>query len=114
MKLYAIRIFVGDLDGARSFYSGKLALPELWETETAIGYDVGATLIVEGEAGDEPHLVGRFTGLSLWVADIDAAYAGMVSEGVTFVGPPERQDWGGVLAHFRDPDGNVLTLVSEA
>jgi hypothetical protein len=25
--------------------------------------------------------------------------------------PPEVMPWGGVLAHLRDPDGNVLTLV---
>ena len=31
-------------------------------------------------------------------------------KGVGFVGPPEAQPRGGVLAHFRDPDGNVLTL----
>ena len=33
------------------------------------------------------------------------------ARGVTFDGPPERQAWGGVLAHFQDPDGNILTLV---
>ena len=31
--------------------------------------------------------------------------------GVEFLGAPERQPWGGVLAHLRDPDGNVLTLL---
>jgi hypothetical protein len=30
--------------------------------------------------------------------------------GVDFVGPPEKQPWGGVLAHLRDPDGDILTL----
>jgi len=25
--------------------------------------------------------------------------------------PPEKQYWGGILAEFRDPDGNVVTLV---
>jgi hypothetical protein len=28
-----------------------------------------------------------------------------------FVGPPEKEPWGGVLAHLRDPDGNILTLL---
>ena len=26
-------------------------------------------------------------------------------------GPPEKQFWGGSLAHFRDPAGNTLTLL---
>jgi len=28
--------------------------------------------------------------------------------------PPEKQPWGGILAPFRDPDGNVLTLAASA
>ena len=32
---------------------------------------------------------------------------------VEFLAPPEKQPWCGSLAHFRDPDGNVLTLLGE-
>lgn len=35
----------------------------------------------------------------------------LLARGVEFLAPPQRMPWGGVLAHFRDPDGNVLTLV---
>jgi uncharacterized glyoxalase superfamily protein PhnB len=35
----------------------------------------------------------------------------LAERGVEFVGPPEKQSWGGVLAHLRDPDGNILTLL---
>jgi len=34
-----------------------------------------------------------------------------VEKGVEFVEEPTRQFWGGWLADFRDPTGNVLTLV---
>ncbi|MDH3643838.1 MAG: hypothetical protein OES38_17160 [Gammaproteobacteria bacterium] len=34
-----------------------------------------------------------------------------VAKGVEFVEPPERQPWGGVLAHFKDPEQNIMTLV---
>jgi predicted enzyme related to lactoylglutathione lyase len=34
-----------------------------------------------------------------------------VAKGVHFTAPPEKQEWGGTLAHFEDPAGNVLTLV---
>ena len=50
--------------------------------------------------------------MSLAVADVEATYARLRARGVAFEARPERMPWGGVLAHFRDPDGNVLTLVS--
>ena len=28
--------------------------------------------------------------------------------------PPEKPPWGGILAPFRDPDGNVLTRAGSA
>jgi uncharacterized glyoxalase superfamily protein PhnB len=48
------------------------------------------------------------------VADVELAYRCLRDRGVEFPGPPERQAWGGLLAHFRDPDGNVITLVGRA
>ncbi len=27
---------------------------------------------------------------------------------------PEEQPWGGILAHLRDPDGNILTLLGNS
>ncbi len=56
-------------------------------------------------------LVGRFVGVSLEVPDVLATYERLVARGVDFVEPPEKQAWGGMLAHLRDPDGNVITLV---
>ena len=52
----------------------------------------------------------RFVAVSLQVEDVQAVYEELVAKGVEFLGPPERMGWGGTLAHFRDPDGNVLTL----
>ena len=111
MKLYGIRVFVRDLAAARDFYGGALGLPEAWASDEAIGYDIGAALIVEVETGEDPKLVGRFTGLSLEVSDIVSAQAALAAAGVPFTGPPERQPWGGRLTHLRDPDGNILSLV---
>ena len=57
-------------------------------------------------------LIGRFVGVSLEVADIFATHKFLATRGVEFVSPPEKQPWGGVLAHLRDPDGNILTLIA--
>jgi catechol 2,3-dioxygenase-like lactoylglutathione lyase family enzyme len=114
MKLTYARLFVDDLDAARRFYRDTLGLTELWNwNDVALGYDVGLTLIIERTDGQHPEEVGRFAGLSLDVADIAAEHQRLSSAGVEFTHPPAKQPWGGTLAHFKDPAGNVLTLVSE-
>lgn len=114
MKLTYARLFVDDLAAARTFYRDTLGLAELWTwNSAACGYDVGPTLIVERTDDKHPDEVGRFAGLSLEVEDIDAAHQRLLAAGVEFTHPPAKQPWGGTLAHFKDPAGNVLTLVSE-
>ena len=118
MKLCAVRVFVNDLAEARSFYAGVLGLG-LTAGDEFSGYCVfkaGAMdLVMEPVPSDAPEedlaLVGRFTGLSFEVPDIQAAYAELLGKGVPFAGAPERQAWGGTLATFLDPAGNGLQLV---
>lgn len=113
MKLYGVRIWVDDLAAARRFYGETLGLPTKWDYGSAVGFDVGADLIVEQDDGshEEETLVGRFVGCSLQPPDIDATYRDLTAKGVEFVSPPTKMDWGGTLAHFKDPSGNVLTLL---
>lgn len=117
MRVYGVRIFVDDLVAAHRFYAETLELPVAWEMvdQGVAGFDAGGvTLIVEHQEPDDNEgraLVGRFVGLSLAVDDIDATWRQLVARGVTFTSPPKEQFWGGVLAHFRDPAGNVLTLL---
>jgi uncharacterized glyoxalase superfamily protein PhnB len=59
---------------------------------------------------DDLQLVGRFTGLSFEVADIDAVYDTLRGRGVVFAASPERQGWGGTVATLRDPAGNELQI----
>ena len=58
-------------------------------------------------------LVGRFIGVSIEVDDIQALYQRLRDKGVSFTSPPTKQPWGGTLAHFRDLDGNTLTLLGD-
>ncbi len=48
----------------------------------------------------------------LWVADVDALYAEVVSRGAISQLPPTQQTWGTREAHLRDPDGNVICLAA--
>ncbi len=114
MDLYGVRIFVDDLEGALAFYGETLGLAVAWDAGDAVGFQAGpGVLIVEHARRDGPDgaLVGRFVGVSLQVADIHAKHRALAERGVVFEGPPAQQGWGGWLAHFRDPAGNVLTLL---
>jgi len=112
----AVRLFVSDLKRAVDFYRGTLGLELTAHDESlyAVFQLPNATVLVERvERGNEDfqQLVGRFSGISFSTSDIRGAFERLSGTGVRFDGPPERQSWGGILAHFHDPDNNVLTLV---
>jgi len=78
-------------------------------------FDAGPLLIVD-LADDEARsegLVGRFAGVSLGTSDIEALHDRLKASGCSIVGAPERQPWGGLLMHVKDPSGNVLSFVEQ-
>jgi len=111
----AVRIFVTDVQRAQSFYGDILGATPSLSSEAVAVFGLGQTkLIVEkADPNDEEGrgLVGRFAGVSFAVSDIAETCKSLADQNVTIVGQPERQDWGAILAHFADPDGNTLTLV---
>ena len=116
-KLYAVRVFALDWDAVTAFYRETLELPEKF-SDRDMGwaeFDLGGpSLAVEQTSpadAESEGLNGRFLGVSLAVDDMEGVYERLVERGVSFLGPPTRQPWGGVLAHFRDPEGNVITLL---
>lgn len=111
-RLWYVDVFVTDLERAVEFYASTLGLP-LRLREDEFGYasfgTEGAGLAlarVDAESGAEPG--PRHTGIGLGVADIHAAYRELRGKGVEFTMPPTKQR--GILAMFRDPDGNALYL----
>ncbi|TQV70654.1 VOC family protein [Denitrobaculum tricleocarpae] len=112
----AVRIFSQRFDEALGFYRDSLRFPLLYEAEGVALFSTGnCDLVLESlELGDLEHrsLTGRFVGVSFRVPDAFDAYEKLQQRGVRFDEPPELQEWGGTTAHFFDPDGNILTLVS--
>ncbi|WP_319532354.1 VOC family protein [uncultured Cohaesibacter sp.] len=115
MHVTAFRIFVRDLAAARDFYANSLKWPMIWDRseQGAVGFEPGMLVIIEEEdaRGPQASLIGRFTGLSLVVDNLPDLYKDLKARGVPFVAPPERQFWGGYLAHLIDPSGNIVSLV---
>ena len=95
------------------FYRDTLGLTPRSSKEDFINFDwAGVRLSVGvhdriGGASREPLRLM----INLTVADIAAVHARLARGGVTFTRPPEREAWGGWVATFADPDGNVLQLM---
>jgi lactoylglutathione lyase len=109
--LYSIAIFVHDIERAVEFYRDTLGLPmtkhgsfgaEFLEGDTHVG--VHPAVHPQAKA-----LVGRHTGITLFVPDL-LHYCGVLHDrGVRFLTEPTQQAWG-IMAMISDPDGNVLAL----
>jgi catechol 2,3-dioxygenase-like lactoylglutathione lyase family enzyme len=118
-----IRIWVAPehFTATADFYRDRLGLECSWRDDPrhVATYELGfgPTLVLEAAdaASDKEHgqLEGRVTGICLGVADVEASYRALQNRGLEFVGEPEKQYWGGVMAHFRDPGGNWLTLLQQ-
>ena len=121
VKIYAVRILVDDWVTACKFYEETLGLTLEFKDDSFgwAEFDVGgAKFGIERVAADasaeDKALIGRFVGVSLQVDDVQSTYDDLIAKGVEFTAAPEKQPWGGVLAHFKDTSGNVITLMSES
>jgi predicted enzyme related to lactoylglutathione lyase len=113
---------VDDTDAARAFYGETLGLDVQDSVEMGL-------LEIAGTGGQRVliypspnHKPAGFTVLNIQVADIDAAVDGLVAAGVameqydnefikTDAKGIARGDTGPLIAWFRDPAGNILSVV---
>ena len=115
-RLWYVNVFVHDLPRAVAFYRDVLGLPLQFE-HAEFGYAsfapegvrLGLARVDPG-APESASLVGRHTGVGLGVPDLVAAHDALNAKGVHFTMPPTKQPWGGFMAVFADPDGNLFYL----
>jgi predicted enzyme related to lactoylglutathione lyase len=112
-----IAFTVSEVERATVFFRDQLGLPFLFTAPPGLAFfDCGGVrLMVTKPQG--AGAVGANSILYFKVADIDAAYAALQARGVVFERPPalvarmpDHELW---LASFRDPDGNILAIMSE-
>lgn len=118
MRIGFVRVFVSDLKRSLDFYTKTLGLAlDMTDDRHWAQFHAGEDISLAIELTDPTHeeegskLVGRFVGVTLLVDNIYETHKQLKNKGVHFTREPEKQPWGGTLAHFRDPDCNVLTLM---
>jgi hypothetical protein len=111
--------FLATSDGgrARAFYEGALGLCVLGDDDFALALDANGTMLrVQKVERVTPH---PFTALGWQVPDIAATVQALAARGVAFeryagLEQDERGVWrapsGALVAWFKDPDGNVLSV----
>ncbi len=110
-----VTVGVRDLDRALGFYRDVMGFPLLYSAPefSYAAFDLGGRRFAIA-AGGEPRPEGdRHTGIGILVDDVDAAHAELAAKGVRFTMPPSKQPWGGYMAMFADPDGNLFYIDKE-
>ena len=107
-----ITIPTRDIEKAREFYGGVLGLEasKQWGSMPAYEYETGSlTIAVMQSDAFGIDFQNHSHPVALRVDDVEAARAELEGKGVTF--GADTMDSGVChMAHFRDPDGNVLML----
>lgn len=114
-----INLAVTDFNRSLGFYRDVLALPLLFVDEKFqfAQFDAGGVrFAVVGGAESKKVREARggdfHTGIGFCVGDVDTAHRELVGKGVRFTMSPSKQPWGGYMAMFADPDGNIFYLDS--
>jgi predicted enzyme related to lactoylglutathione lyase len=114
-RLAGVIVWTDRLDEVSAFYRDVLGLRVHSARPHFVAFQIGADRLSVG-THSEVHGPAREpvrVTVNLSVADIHAAHRALTARGVTFVRPPEREHWGGWVASFRDPDGNLLQLLQQ-
>ena len=106
-----VNIFISDFQKSLAFYHEQLGLA-VTKQDPSFGY---ASFQTEGISFAfaqtvDGTLVGRHTGIGWVVDDLQRTHDALQAAGVEFDMPPTPQPWGGFMAMFRDPDGNIFYL----
>ncbi len=116
-RIGQISIAVHDLDRAVAFYLDNLKIPLLFQAPPGMAFfDCGGIRLMltlpDGGSGDH-----HTSNIYYQVADIGAMAETLAARGVDFEREPhlvaklpDREVW---MAFFRDPDQNLLALMSE-
>ena len=111
--LIGVTLWTAELERMFRFYNDTLRLPLHSRHEDFIAFQLGDIRFnlglhnqVQGASRDPFRIMPH-----LGVDDIHQEYHRLLDEGVEFIRPPEQEHWGGWIATFKDPDGNILQML---
>ena len=111
-----IAVPVSDIDRSIAFYRDTLGMQFLFKAPPGLGFfDCGGVRLMLDEPAKEQ--AGKSSVIYFKVPDIQAAFEILSTRGVVFEAKPhmiarlpDHELW---MAFFRDPDANLLALMSE-
>ncbi len=112
-----IALTVSRLPEAEKFYRDVLGLQHLYTFGNLAFFDCDGLRLFITAADDEMHS-RQHSVIYFRVPDIGAAYEELTGRGVAFEGAPHMihrhedgtEEW---MAFFKDPDGNILAIMSQ-
>jgi catechol 2,3-dioxygenase-like lactoylglutathione lyase family enzyme len=110
-RITAIMLGVRDLAQALEFYKEKLGLAVIMQEQSLALLQCGGVMLglSRGHVNLAPHVAGA-TEVVFGVENVRAAHKALAEKGVVFINEPRQAtatDW---VAHFKDPDGHILSL----
>ena len=118
--IFAITLFVEDLESTKKFYQEVFDLPVMFEDNNSAVFKLGETLInllkitAAGELIEPAKLASRDVGsrfvLTVHVEDVDAKCAELTARGVKLLNGPMDRPWGVRTASFFDPGGYIWEI----
>jgi lactoylglutathione lyase len=110
-KLTYVIEFVGDMDRAVKFYRDVLGLPLKFQSPEWSEFSTGETTLALHRASDK-NPAGKVE-IGFGVPDLAAFHDEMKGKGVKFPMPPQKQDFGGMLAQFEDSEGAFVSVAGQ-
>ena len=110
-----VTLWTDDLERLVKFYRDSLGLVLHSHHGDFANFDFGDVRLnlglhdgVQGRSRDPYRIM-----VHLGVRDIQGMHRRLSDRGVQFIRQPEQEHWGGWVATFLDPDGNVLQLIQQ-
>ena len=110
-----VTLWTDDLERLVEFYRNTLGLVLRSHHGDFANFDFGDVRLnlglhddVHGQSRDPYRIM-----VHLGVRDIHGMHRRLSDRGVQFIRQPEQEHWGGWVATFLDPDGNVLQLLQQ-
>lgn len=115
-RIVSVMLGVRDLEASTRFYTGTLGLKPTLQSPQIVLLEAGSISLglSPGHARLAPQNLAQqingATEVAFAVEDIHASYAALKERGVVFMNAPQQVTEKEFAAHFRDPDGHMLSI----